>query len=146
MCQRPFPEFDAASNVKNVNFNNVDFNNADFNNADFNNADFNNANFNNADFKNADFSNVDFTNADPGLVYPAYDEQGQMLKKLLFVIKEAMAKKLERFLLENLVINVHERYFSGAPLEGRLPALQTNIRLGWKCLLVANTLAYEDHS
>jgi hypothetical protein len=97
MCQRPFPEFDAASNVKNVNFNNADFKNADFNNADFNNADFNNANFNNADFKNADFNNADFKNADPGLVYPAYDEQGPMLKKTFIRYQGGYGKKARAF-------------------------------------------------
>jgi hypothetical protein len=41
-------------------------------------------------------------------------------------------------------------YSSGAPtgscLPGRLLALSTNIRLGWKCLPVTNDLTYYGHS
>ncbi len=33
-----------------------------------------------------------------------------------------------------------------APLPGRLLALSTNIRLGWRCLSVKNDLAYYGHS
>ena len=36
--------------------------------------------------------------------------------------------------------------FSGAPFLGRPLALPTNIRLGWKVLPVANTLAYYTNS
>ncbi len=34
------------------------------------------------------------------------------------------------------------KHFSGAPLYGRLQALPTNIRLGWKGLPETNALAY----
>jgi hypothetical protein len=34
------------------------------------------------------------------------------------------------------------KYLSGAPLEGRLLALPTNIRLGWKSMPGTNALAY----
>ncbi len=37
-------------------------------------------------------------------------------------------------------------YPSKAPLYGRLLALLTNIRLGWKGLLLENTLAYDENS
>jgi hypothetical protein len=34
------------------------------------------------------------------------------------------------------------KHFSGAPLQSRLNALPTNIRLGWKCLPRTNALAF----
>ncbi len=34
----------------------------------------------------------------------------------------------------------------GAPLQGRLLALLTNTRQGWKCLPWTNTLAYYENS
>jgi hypothetical protein len=38
------------------------------------------------------------------------------------------------------------RHLSGAPLYGRLLALPTNIRLGWKGLLGTNALSYNEEA
>jgi hypothetical protein len=37
------------------------------------------------------------------------------------------------------------RHFSGAPLEGRAQPFPTNLRLGWKGLPGASTLAYYEN-
>ncbi len=54
-----------------------------------------------------------------------------------------IGKRSGAFIIKLFTAVVYE--FSGAPLEGRLLASPTNIRLGWKSLPETNSLAYYEY-